>query len=62
MQTTQVFATTSECGTGHLDYEIVYDTGWNMVNSFKDNNIIKCAVGTHHSMYLEDNGVLWTCG
>ena len=33
-----------------------------MVNSFEDKNIIKFDVGFHHSMFLEENGVLWSCG
>ena len=38
--------TTTRGGTGHLENdEIVNKTGWNMVNSFKDNNIIKCDIG-----------------
>ena len=63
MKTTNVFATTTNGGTGHLkDAKIINKTGWNTVESFKDKNIIKCAVGGYHSMFLEDNGVLWTCG
>ena len=63
MKITNVFATTTESGTGHLEGdEIVNKTGWNMVNSLKDKNIIKCAVGFRHSMFLEENGILWTCG
>ena len=59
MQTTKLFATTKQGGTGHLEYdEIVNKTGWNMVNSFADKNIIKCALGAYHSMFLEDNGAL----
>ena len=33
-----------------------------MVKSFKDKNIIICAFDDYHSMFIEDNGVLWTCG
>ena len=63
LKATKVFATTTLSGTGHLeDDEIINEKGWNVVDSFRDKNIIKCAVGTHHSMFLQDNGVLWTCG
>ena len=31
-----------------------------MVNSFDDKNIIKCAIDGYNSIFLEDNGVLWT--
>ena len=63
MKATEVFATRAEAGTGHLrNAEIVNKNGWNMVNSFKDKNIVKCAVGSAHSMFLEENGVLWSCG
>ena len=63
MKTTHVFATTTNFGTGHLkDAETVKKKGWNIVDSFEDKNIIKCSVGFIHSMFLEDNGVLWTCG
>ena len=49
MKSTKVFATTTNIGTGHLeDDEIVNKAGWNIVNSFKDKNIIKCAVGKYH--------------
>ena len=59
IQTTQVFARSTFPGTGHLeDDEIVNKIGWNMLNSFKDKNIINVAVSDHHSMFLEDNGVL----
>ena len=63
MQAIEVFATTTEPGTGHLkNDETINKKGWNMVDSFKDKNIVKCDVGAYHSMFLEDNGVLWTCG
>ena len=58
-----VFATTTRPGTGHLkDDKIVNKAGWNMVNSLIDKNIIKCDVCEFHSMFLEDNGVLWAYG
>ena len=63
MKTTKVFTATTYAGTGHLeDDEIVNKTGWNIVDSLKDKNFVKCAVGVDHSMLLEDNGVLWTSG
>ena len=63
IKTTKVFATTTQPGSGHLkDEQMVNNTGWNMVNSFKGKNIIKCGVGNGFSMFLEDNGVIWTCG
>ena len=66
MNATKVYATSNWLGgTGHLrNYKIGNKTYrcWNIVDSFKDKNIIKCAVGRYHSMFLEDNGVLWTCG
>ena len=46
MKTTNVFTTALAVGTEHLENDgIVNKDGWNMVNSFKDQNIIKCAVG-----------------
>ena len=55
MKSTNVFTATTNGGTVHLeDNEMINEEGWNMVNSVKDKNIIKCDVDTHHSMFLEE--------
>ncbi len=62
-KSSKVYATTKEGGTGHLqDIELKDEYGWNEVDAFKDVNIIKIAVGQYHSLFLEESGVLWTCG
>ena len=61
-KSTKVYATSREAGTGHLPAESEQKYGWNEVAAFSDINIIKIAVGRYHSMFLQENGDLWSCG
>ena len=58
-----VWATTNFAGTGHSkNAELEYKYGWNKVPFFDDKHIVKIAVGSAHTMFLDDTGVLWGCG
>ena len=61
-----VFSTTDHLkliGCGHeWDAELPNKYGWNEIMILKNKNIIKIAAGERMSFFLEDTGVLWTCG
>ena len=62
-KTSIVYATTANPGTGHpKDIGIKKKYGWNRVNFFDDKHIVKIAVGARHTLFLDDNGVIWACG
>ena len=46
-------------GTG-LSSKIV--SKWTEIDGLKDKNIVKIRVGDGHSVFLESNGTVWTCG
>ena len=35
---------------------------WTRIHKFDDKNIVKIAVGSHYSIFLEDTGNVWCCG
>ena len=57
MQQTTVFATTTKGGTVHLENDSNCKSRRFQYGGFKNKNIIKCAVGEYHSMFLENNWV-----
>ena len=38
------------------------DNGWNKVDFFEDKTIVKIELGAVHTIFLEDNGTVWSCG
>merc|ERR1712080_676374 len=59
----QVFATCySEFGGNGLGKEQKKDGMWHEIETFKDLNIVKIETGVKHSLFLEDNGTLWSVG
>ena len=47
--------------------ELEHEDGWNKIEIFKDKDIVKIALGTEHSLFLDENGIvgmwiwiLWT--
>ena len=66
LKSTQVLATTGKqilYGSGHAqDAKFTHKYGWNEVEIFKNKTIIQIAAGEHHTLFLEENGVVWSCG
>ena len=66
LKSTQVLATTGKqvsYGSGHAqDAKFANKYGWNDVKIFKNKTIIQIAAGEHHTLFLEENGVVWCCG
>eukprot|EP01084_Bolivina_argentea_P111410 198787_1 len=44
------------------DKKMNISTTWKVVDAFKDKHITKIFAGNHHELFLESNGVLWSCG
>ena len=62
-KSTAVYATTNHRGTGHTIFgELGDEIGWNKVQFFDDKNIIKIAVGSGFTLFLDGDGVVWVCG
>ena len=58
-----VYATTKRLGTGHpKDIELENKNVWNKVQFFDNKYIVKIAVGRSHTLFLEDNGIIWASG
>ena len=52
-----------EPGTGHpRDAEFKNENEWNQVLFFDDKYIVKIAVGLNHTLFLEENGIIWAAG
>lgn len=68
-KTTTVYSSGTGPGTGHPSrYGILTGTKlksrycWNAIAQFQNKCIIKISVGGRHSLFLEDDGNVWTCG
>ena len=50
-------------GGGHdKDAEFEHEYGWNEIEIFKNKHIIQIALGFAHSLFLEENGTVWSYG
>eukprot|EP01084_Bolivina_argentea_P110289 196971_1 len=60
----QIFSTNSysEYGGNGLGKQQKKDGKWYEIEIFKDKNIIQIETGVRHSLFLQDNGTLWSCG
>ena len=64
-KTTTIYSTTNIAGSGHEEDQIFdNEYGWNEVKIFKQENvnIIKIAISKEHSLFLDDSGLVWSCG
>ena len=65
-RTNVVFSTTKRPQSGHLiDQKFnKNNNGWNEIQSFTEQNvnIIKIQTGLEHSLFLDDTGIVWSCG
>ena len=51
------------CGNGHTKQESIKSKyGWNEIETLNDKDIIQVSVGNNHSLFLESNGNIWSCG
>ena len=60
-----VFSTTTSVDSGHLeDEQLAIPNGWNEVKIFADENIniVGIAMGNNHALFVDDRGVVWSCG
>ena len=58
-----IYATSTHPGVGHPQHiELTNKFTWNQVHFFDDKNIIKIAVGGGHTLFLDQNGNIWSCG
>ena len=49
-------------GNAREPYCTPLETKWTEIEAFKEKDIMKIAVGESHSLFLESNGRLWSCG
>ena len=62
-KSTTVYSTGNGSGSGQdQDEELENEYGWNEIEVFNDKNIIKISCGQYHTLFLEDNGTLWSSG
>ena len=58
-----VYSTSNKLGSGHPKNATLQNKhGWNEIEEFKQHNIIKLAVTSLYSLFLEENGDVWCCG
>ena len=60
---TDIYATTTNQGTGHPEnVELKNKNGFNKVSFFDDKCIVKISVGHKHTLFLDNNGIIWVSG
>ena len=56
-----VYATTIKAGTGHPQ-DAKLEAEWNQVSFFNDKYVVRIAVGSNYTLFLEDNGIVQASG
>ena len=56
-----VYSTTNKLGSGHPQNKKLKD-GWKQIEIFNDKHIVKVVMGEMYSLFLENTGIVWSCG
>ena len=60
---TTIFSTTNEPGSGHPKHHLLPNKyGWNEVQFFNDKYITKIKASQYHTLFLDETGVVYSCG